>query len=67
MKTTKPITAEESANIVDRYRRGQGLDYIALGTDRSRAVIRQVLTEAGVPIRKRGASNPNWGRTGGFA
>jgi hypothetical protein len=46
------ITPELAASIVRRYYAGQGIQLISFGTDVSRARIRQVLVDAGVPIRR---------------
>jgi len=48
------MTPEQRASIVDRYTRGQGIDFIAYATDISRAKVKLALNEAGVTIRKAG-------------
>lgn len=64
----REISTEEAADIVDRYRRGQGLDAICFATDRSRKTVRQVLVDAGVKIRRKGKhASGNWGWTGWMA
>jgi hypothetical protein len=61
---TAPVTDEEARAIVDRYRRGQALTYISMGTGRSVALIKRVLAEAGERIRKPGKNSNGWGWTG---
>jgi hypothetical protein len=59
---------DEAANIVDRYRRGQGIEFIRMATDFGRPRIVEAIKAAGVPLRKgkhRGPTNRNWGYTGG--
>lgn len=61
-------TTEEAANIVDRYRRGQGIEFIRFATGFARPRITEAIRAAGVTMRKgkhRGPANKNWGYTGG--
>lgn len=61
-------TPEEAANIVDRYRRGQGIEFIRFATGFARPRITEAIRAAGVQMRKgkrRGPANRNWGWTGG--
>lgn len=58
-------TEEEIANIVDRYQRGQGLDFICLATSHTRRKVTEILRSRGVKIRKFGRqSRSSWGWNG---
>ena len=55
-----PPTEAETAEICDRYRRGESLATIGAALHRASATIRAVLEEQRVPVRKPG---PNPGTT----
>ena len=66
MPQPKPLTEEQRRAILDRYARRQGLSYIAMALDISKARIKEVLVAAGVEVRKPGKRYPgnSWGWDG---
>ena len=58
-------TEDEIANIVDRYQRGQGLDFVCFATGHTRRKVTEILKAQGVKVRKSGGGGRNsWGWTG---
>jgi hypothetical protein len=60
-------TPEEAANLVDRYQRGQGIEFIRFATGFGRKHVLEALAARGLKPRGKGrrSVNPNWGWTGG--
>ena len=60
-------TPEEAANIADRYRRGQTLQFIRFATGFGRPAVVRTLEAQGVKLRRPGRhASGNWGYTGGL-
>jgi hypothetical protein len=60
------MTEAEKNGIVDRYTRGQAIDFIAFALDQSVAKVRAVLAERGVEVKRHSRRNRAWGFRGGF-
>jgi hypothetical protein len=60
------MTDQTKDGIVDRYTRGQAIDFIAFALDLSVAKVRGVLVERGVEIKRQSRRNRAWGFRGGF-
>lgn len=60
------MNQDRASEIIDRYKRGQSMSFIAFALEVAPQTIRALLVEAGVPLRKPGRSplNRNWGWTG---
>ena len=68
MRRAKPLEPEVRADMVDRYRRGQGMKFISYALGHAPETVRGVLVAAGVKIRRQGRhASGNWGYTGGRA
>jgi len=61
-----PLTPEQRADIVRRYRKGQSVRFVAFAVDRDARVVSRILKEEGAVLRPR-VQNRNWGWKGGFA
>lgn len=59
------MTEAEKDAAVDRYTRGQALDFIAFALGKPLSKVKAALAERGVEIKRR--KNRNWGYSGGFA